>query len=1110
LSDSIELATILLTDLVGSTRLAMSVGPVRADELRDEHFDLLREAIAASGGREVKNTGDGLVVAFSSASAAVGCAVLMQQMLERRYRRAEQQLHLRIGLGAGESTVKDGDYFGMPSIEAARLCDQAPSDGIFASAAVRMLAGRAAGVEFESAGRLELKGFPEPVEAFSVCWAPIAEEGDAPGGWPLPAVMRSVPRLAYVGRDSERAQLWAAIGAARTGSRRAVLISGEPGIGKSRLAAYVANGAHGEGFAVCWGVCNEDVGAPYEPWIEVCTQIVAHAPVELLAAHVARHGGEVSRLARNLARRMPAAPPPQPSDPETERFLLFAAVAGLLTEVSAAVPICVMLDDFHWADGQSVGLLNFLVRNVEHAAVAVIVAYRDSDLGKDHPLTGVLADLRRLADVERIALHGLAGDEVAEVLASAAGHELDEDGIALAGEIAAETDGNPFFVGEVLRSLLESGRLSYDEGSERWTVDRSTAIGLPESVREVIERRVDRLGEEARDALTFAAVIGRSFDLELLTQVVDTNENRLLDQLEGAVTASLLEESTERVGRFRFVHALIKQTLYEGLGATRRARTHQRVARALEELHEAEPGEHLGELALHWRLAAVAADRPKAADYSARAGQQALDSLAPAEATRLFGDAVELLGAGDAVGRCRALIGLGEAQRLIGDTAYRETLLEASRIASAMSDPGLAARAVLENSRGLPNVLGEVDNELLAAIERALELDDHLDPARRARLLGIQALELTYDPSSVTRRRAIADDAVALARDAGDPAALGCVLRDTWLAVWSADTVPQIAEITDELLRVAGIVSDPALQWWAVHRDYIVSVVLGRFERAADALEELEKIADGLGQPALRWHAAALRTSWEQLHGHLDASEELRERTMALGHDAVPVNAAMYYAGNLGFVRVHQGRGEEVIAMLEGSVAAYSGISAWRGGLADAYCRIGWFEKAAAIVEDGARDRFDQVRCDSLRMTALALHAGAAAQAGCVAAAETLYELLEPWANQVIYTGVLGYGHARMYLGQLDYVLGRDELAVEHLEFACRFHEEHGLLLWAAESHLWLAQALTRRFDVDRTRAHAQRALELALEHGYGAIEPRAAAVLDRTAIADRADNTDR
>ena len=163
MAESVELATILMTDLVGSTRLATSVGPVRADELREEHFELLREAICACEGREVKNTGDGLMVAFSSASAAVECAVAMQQLLERRYRRAEQGLHVRIGLGAGESTVKDGDYFGMPSIEAARLCDKAPADGVLISGLAKALAGRCRGVEFEPVGELELKGFREPL-----------------------------------------------------------------------------------------------------------------------------------------------------------------------------------------------------------------------------------------------------------------------------------------------------------------------------------------------------------------------------------------------------------------------------------------------------------------------------------------------------------------------------------------------------------------------------------------------------------------------------------------------------------------------------------------------------------------------------------------------------------------------------------------------------------------------------------------------------------------------------------------------------------------------------------------------------------------------------------
>jgi class 3 adenylate cyclase len=265
---SVELATILVTDLVGSTRLATSVGPTRAGELREEHFELLREAIGAHEGKEGKNTGDGLMVAFASASAAVKCAVLMQQLFERRYRDAEDGLHIRIGLAAGESTVKDGDYFGMPSIESARLCAQASPDGILASAAVKMLAGHTDGVIFESAISIELKGFPDPGEASAISWSPLAEEGaqgTEAGSWPLPSLLRSVPNVSYVGRTAERATIEGALTQARSSSRQVVLLCGEPGIGKSRLSAHSAHRAHAQGFAVLWGSCSEELAVPYEP-----------------------------------------------------------------------------------------------------------------------------------------------------------------------------------------------------------------------------------------------------------------------------------------------------------------------------------------------------------------------------------------------------------------------------------------------------------------------------------------------------------------------------------------------------------------------------------------------------------------------------------------------------------------------------------------------------------------------------------------------------------------------------------------------------------------------------------------------------------------------------
>jgi hypothetical protein len=1027
----------------------------------------------------------------------------MQQAFERRYRDAEQGLHVRIGLGAGESTVKDGDYFGMPSIEAARLCAQASADGILISATVKLLAGRCEGIEFHSAGELELKGFEEPVEAFSVSWAPLAEETGAASRWPLPALLRSVPPVSYVGRVEERAALQEAMTLARNGARQVVLLSGEPGIGKTRLASYAAHHAHAEGFAVCWGACSEELAVPYEPWIEVCSQLVEHAPDELVGRHVERHKGELGRVARNLESRVPDLPEPQASDPETERYLLFSAVAGLLAQVARDVPLCVVLDDLHWADAQSLALLKHLLRTTEQGSLQVIVTYRDSDLGKDHPLTAVLADLRRAQGIQRIALRGLGADEVSELMTAVAGHELDQDGLQLAAQIAAETDGNPFFVGEILLGLSESGALTFDEASGRWSIDTSAGIALPESVREVIERRVERLGQQGAEVLTLAAVIGRSFELELLSAIVETEETALLDHLEGAVAASVLAESSEHVGRFRFVHALINQTLYDGLGPTRRARMHQRVAEALEELYGPDPGDHLAELALHWRLAAVSVDKAKAADYALRAGQRALANLAPGEALKLFSDAVELIGETDSRERCEALIGLGEAQRQTGEPAYRETLLEASHIASELENAELAARAALASYRGSSySVIGTIDKDRVAAIERAIELDEPPNPPRRARLLALQALELTFGPE-FARRKALADEAVALARDTGDARTLAEVERNVSYAYWSPQTLELRTAIANELSALAAAVGDPALRLAAHTAELRTFTERGEFERARAALERERQIAAELGQPTLEWIAKWHTAGWQLLRGDLAAAERLRERAFQIGQEAGEPDAVFIYGAQLVIARVYQGRAAEIIDMIEQAVSNYPDVPAWRAAFVAALCWLDRQREAKTILEQAASDGFEHVMPGAAWSCALAFYADATAQTGDADAASILYRLIEPWGDQIVWTGVFGQGLARMWLGLLAAVMGNHEQADEHLAFACGFHEANDMPLWAARGHLGWAESLAARDDPVSAREHATRALELSREHGYGAFEPRAAALLAAESAAE-------
>ena len=1095
MAETVELATILLTDVVESTRLAADVGPVGADELREEHFGILREALSSRGGHEIKNTGDGLMVAFSSASAAVECAVVMQQLIERRYRGAAHSVHLRIGLGAGEAMVKDADYFGTPVVEAARLCDKAETDGILVSGAVRMLAGRCEGVEFGPGERVELKGFREPAEAFAVSWQPLAHEAWRGGNMPLPAALRSEPAVAYVGRARERATLEAALAAARGHSRQIALIAGEPGIGKTRLAGYAAHSAHAQRFAVCWGACAEDFTVPYEPWIEICSQLVEWIPQDMLDAHVLRHRGELQRLAPNIAARVSDLPPPQESDTETERYLLFSAVVGLLTLISERVALCVVIDDLHHADAQSVALLRHLVRSGERGAMLVVGTYRDSDINAGGAMAELLADMRALDGYQRISLEGLTASEVAEMLTAISGHELDDAAAAIAADIAGDTGGNPFFVGEILRGLAESGDLAYDPASGRWKVDRGTRASLPESVREVIERRVARLGPNATETLRLAAVIGHTFEIDVLAACLAVDEGQVLDLLERAVSALLLSESAERVGEFSFAHALINQTLYQSLGPTRRARSHQRVAEAIEARTAPGSDERLSELAMHWRLASSAANARKAAVYSRRAGQRALAMLAPTDAARLFAEALELAGDEETAERCAALIGLGAAKHQIGDRSYRETLLEASQIAYRLRDAELAAQAALTNSRGSYSLLGDVDVELVEAIERALELDDPPLPARRARLLALEAQELEWG-SDLERRRALADEAVRLARQSGDERALGDVLLNAYYAYWTPLTHDTQLGFARELTASAASAEDPGLAFWTHVMNLNLALEASDEPSVQRTLGEIVATADALRQPILSWVAAYNLAGWALLHERLPTAVHLVEQAFELGQQAGEPDAVFIYGAQLASLRTYQGRGEEILGMIEQSVATYPDFAGWHAALAHVYGLLARTDEAAAIVRDAAAKDFKHVASDQTATCAFAMYADAAACVDLPDAAEKLYALIEPWSERFVWNGAAGFGHARMWLGILASTLGRHELADEHMAHACDVQERGGTVLWATYAHLRWGEALAARGEPERAHEHARRAFALARDYGYGAFEGRSGALV--------------
>jgi class 3 adenylate cyclase/tetratricopeptide (TPR) repeat protein len=1060
-----QTVSMLVTDLVGSTAMADRIGPVAAEELRTEHFGLLREALERTGGREVKNLGDGLMTVFDSARQSLSCAVAMQQAVETRNRHADEPFGVRIGVSLGDVTVEEGDYFGQAAVEATRLCAQAEGAQIIVNALVRQVAGAREDDRFRSLGGLELKGLSEPLDAFELLWEPLLSPGIA-----LPQRLRELPSTGYVGRMAEQERLTDLWGKARDGRLQLALISGEAGVGKTRLCTQLALQVRAEGATVLYGRCDEDLGVPYQPWVQALGYLVSELPLKTLEVHAERFGGQLARLVPALNDRLPALPAARESDPETERYLLYASVAGLLEDASRREPLLLILDDLHWADQPTLSLLRHVVTAGSSVRALVMGTYRDSDLSREHPLTALLADLHRDMGGERMKLSGLLSEDVLALMEAVAGQDLGDDGRGLAAEIARETAGNPFFAGEILRHLTESGAVATQDDGRWGLTGELSELGLPQSVREVIGRRVERLGPDARTALSAAAVIGRDFDLELLCAAVDLPEARLLDLLDAAVAASLLHENRDRAGRFTFSHALVQHALYEDLGRARRGSLHKRIAEALERQCGNEPGERLGELAAHWAEAVVSSDTTKAAHYARLAAERAVQQLAPDEGARWYRQALDLHSqapGAERAERCDLLMGLGEAQRQAGDPAYRRTLLEAAGLAQELGDGDRLCRAVLANSRGWTSQVGVVDSERVQALEVAAASLPERDP-RRAQVLALLASELLYsgDPG---RCRRLAAEAVEIGRSSGDPSALANTLHNACWGIWVPDMVDERKVLADELVELAQRLNDPVLSFSAAARNWEVGTETGDRSRAESAIVAMRTLADSIPQPSLGWACLLWECVWALVRGDLPASEQRAIEAFEVGIASGEPDAALFFGGQLSNVRYFQGRSGELVEQFMQTLHADS-LPAWRSAAAVCLVASGRETEARelALAED-----FQGLPWDAIWSVTMFGWADVCSRLGLQACASELYDLLAPYPTQFAVSGSLAYGSIAWALGALSTTLERYEQAEEHFAAAAEIEQRFGAPLFLARTHArWGRALIARGGPEDLDRAH--------------------------------------
>ncbi|HXQ58587.1 MAG TPA: AAA family ATPase [Acidimicrobiales bacterium] len=1094
-----EFAAVLFTDVVGSTELSQRLPVEAADEFRRGHFSILRQALAEAGGTEVKNLGDGLMVVFATASAALSCAVAMQQGVERDNRGREHAVGLRVGLSGGEVSREDDDFFGDPVVEAARLCATCAGGQVLAAEVVRMMAGRRNRHPCRDLGPLTLKGLPDPVSAVEVAWEPLSAADT--GAIPLPGRLVGRPAVGLVGRAPEIQAMTDAFKRVAAGEGREVmLISGEAGLGKTTLVAEAARAAYDSGACVLFGHCEEDLATPYQLFAEAVGHWVTHAPEDQLRAHVETHGSELSRLVPALSRRIPDLPPSTATDADTERFLLFAAVVGLLSMISEQQPVVLVLDDLQWADQGSLLLLRHLAAADRTTRLLVPGTYRDTELAQAPDLRDTLGVIHRQSGVGRIELAGLDDDAVLAFLEAAAGQALDDAGVGLAHAVHRETDGNPFFVGELLRHLSETGVI-FQDASGRWRAPGSAEqLALPDSVREVIGGRVVRLGRDAQQVLSMAAVIGRDFDLDVLARATRTSEDELIDILDAAAGVALVRELADTPGHYNFAHALIQHTLYEDQGATRRARAHRVVAVSLEELCGDRPDTRVGELARHW-TAARPIDLAKAVGYCRQAGDAALDALAPADARRYYEQALALSresGTADPVLDIDLAIGLGTAQRQTGDPACRDTLLDAARRAADLGDTDRLAAAALATNRGFFSNTGVTDTDKVDILELALDRlpTDHRD---RALVMATLCSEIAYG-TPFERRQALADEALSMAEASGDAAVYLRVLNNVTYPLMVPPLHEQSLVWTADALTRAQSLGDPVQLFFAAVWRAVAAARSADIDEVDRCLEIMGSLAARLDQPLLQWMYTYQQAWRAQIAGDADRAEQLTVEALQIGTDGGQPDAAVFFGTQLVPVNLQRGSMGDMVALLEQMVADAPDVAGTvTAALALAHAEADSIDGARRRLQELAAAGFD-LPFDPLWMTGMGFYAEAAITCGEAAFAGPLFERLAPWADQWCTVGTCtAEGPVSYWLGGLATVLGRYDEADGYFSRATATSRRVGAKFFAARSQLlWGRMLLERRAPGDADRAHdlLSMARTAAAEHGYANVERRATEAL--------------
>ena len=886
----------------------------------------------------------------------------------------------------------------------------------------------------------------------------------APGldGSAVPEPVAETRRGAFVGRDSELAELLAGLDDAFAGRGRLFLLVGEPGIGKSRLAEELIAHARARGARVLVGRCWEAGGAPaYWPWVQSLRAHVRDSDTVALRSQLGAGAADLAQIVPELRERFPDLPEPLALDSEGARFRLFDATAEFLRNAADGRPIVLVLDDLHAADAPSLLLLRFLARALGSTRLLLLAAYRDIDPVPGRPLTNMQAEVAREPATRRLALGGLSEREVAEYV------ELTASELASPELVAALHDdagGNPLFVGEIVRLLAVEGVRSESPAAVR--------LEIPQSVRDVIARRLTHLSRECNRVLVLASVIGREFGIDALARLAAVTVDELLETVDEAMAARVVSDDPGAPGRLRFAHVLIRDTLYEGLTHARRVRLHRLAVEALEALYCDEPGPHLAELAHH---SIAGRDFDKALSYAWRAGDRALALVAYEEAARLYETALEALEltAADEATRCQLLLALGDARARGGDLASaKETFAQAADLSRTLNAPEQLARAALGYGGRFVWFRAGNDRRLVPLLEDALEALPGDNPLR-VRLLARLAGALRDRPVS-QRRASLTGEAVEIARRLGDRTTLAYALEGTYAALsWPRDTDAWLA-MARELTELADAAGDKELACSGHMHAWGALMVRGDVRAADEALALTAALAHELRQPAQLASLSVAQGMRACFAGRFDEAERFISGTLqfgAGGHAAWgEVNDTTFnYVTHFQRWGLRRERGglAEVREPIERFVAQYPTFFIFRCLLANLHSQLGHEARARADLDQLAEEHFAALEVGTEWFFAACLLAEVCASLRAAQPAADLYKALLPYGEcNVIAHPEFCLGSASRYLGLLASTTSRWDDAARHFELALHMNARMGARPWVAHTQQDYAHMLLDRDEV--------------------------------------------